>query len=99
MRIIDQNIQNIRTLCHKHNVSSLFAFGSVLTDDFKESSDIDLVVDFSGVDLHDYAENYFDLKSSLEKLFERQVDLLEEKAIKNPYLRQSIDASKQMIYG
>ncbi|RPJ23945.1 MAG: nucleotidyltransferase, partial [Nitrosopumilales archaeon] len=31
--------------------------------------------------------------------FKREVDLLEDKAIKNPYLRQSIDSSKQLIYG
>lgn len=99
MSIIDIKIDKIRALCAKHSVSTLFAFGSVFTDDFNESSDIDLLVDFSEVSLTDYAENYFDLKSSLEKLLKRKVDLLEDKAIKNPYLRQSIDASKQLIYG
>lgn len=99
MRIIDKNIDKIRALCNKHKVASLFVFGSILTDNFKESSDIDLLVDFSGVDLYDYADNYFDFKSSLEKLLKRQIDLLEDKAVKNPYLRKSIDSSKQMIYG
>lgn len=92
-------MDTIRALCSKHKVVSLFVFGSVLTDHFKKSSDIDLLVDFSGVDLYDYADNYFDLKTSLEELFKRQVDLLEDKAIKNPYLRKSIDASKKLIYG
>jgi predicted nucleotidyltransferase len=99
MRIIDKNIDKIRALCNKHKVASLFVFGSILTDNFKKSSDIDLLVDFSGVDLYDYADNYFDFKSSLEKLLKRQIDLLEDKAVKNPYLRKSIDSSKQMIYG
>jgi len=92
-------MDNIRALCYKHRVARLFVFGSILTNNFKKSSDIDLIVDFSDIDLYDYADNYFDLKSSLEKLLKRQVDLLEDKAIKNPYLRQSIDSSKQMIYG
>ncbi|HOO84004.1 MAG TPA: nucleotidyltransferase domain-containing protein [Prolixibacteraceae bacterium] len=92
-------MDNIRALCYKHRVAKLFVFGSILTDNFNKSSDIDLIVDFSDVDLYDYADNYFDLKSSLEILLKRQVDLLEDKAIKNPYLRQSIDSSKQMIYG
>jgi uncharacterized protein len=56
-------------------------------------------VDFRNVGLYEYADNYFDLKTSLEKLLNRQVDLLEDKAIKNPYLRKSIDSSKQLIYG
>ena len=99
MKIIDKNRDKILALCSKHKVARLFVFGSILTDRFKKSSDIDFLVDFDGVELLDYADNYFDFKISLEKLLKRQVDLLEDKAIKNPYLRQSIDSSKQMIYG
>ena len=66
---------------------------------FKKTSDIDLIVDFQDVDHYSYADNYFDLKDSLEKLFNREVDLSEDKAIKNPYMRQSIESSKQLIYG
>jgi hypothetical protein len=99
MNIIDQNIETIRTLCTKHKVSHLFVFGSVLTDKLKKTSDIDLIVDFNDVEIYDYADNYFDLKFSLENIFKRKVDLLEDKAINNPYLRQSIDSTKQLIYG
>ncbi|MHC1777086.1 MAG: nucleotidyltransferase family protein [Lentimicrobium sp.] len=99
MRIIEKNIENIRALCNKHKVARLFVFGSILTENFKKSSDIDFIVDFSEVELYDYADNYFDLKKSLERILNRQVDLLEDKAIKNPYLRESIDSSKQLIYG
>jgi predicted nucleotidyltransferase len=74
-------------------------FGSVVAGRLKKGSDIDFVVNFQKIDLYDYADNYFDLKYSLEDLFRRNVDLLEEEAIKNPYLRQSIDSSKQLIYG
>lgn len=80
-------------------MARLIVFGSILTENFKKPSDIDLIVDFSGVELYDYADNYFDLKKSLESIFNRRVDLLEDKALKNPYLRQSIDSSKQLIYG
>lgn len=96
---MERNIDKIRELCSKYKVRKLFVFGSVLTDKFKKDSDIDLIVDFQGVDLYEYADNYFDLKESLENLFKRDVDLLEDKAIKNPYLRKSIDSSKQLIYG
>ena len=99
MTIIEKNRDKIIALCDKHRVARLFVFGSVLTDKFNKNSDIDLLVDFSGVELYDYAENYFSFKKSLEKLFKRQIDLLEDKAVKNPYLRRSIDSSKTMIYG
>ncbi len=99
MSIIDSNIDKIKALCSKHKVARLFVFGSVLTKRFKKSSDVDFLVDFSDVDLYDYADNYFDFKTSLERILKRQVDLLEEKAVKNPYLKESIDASKKLIYG
>lgn len=99
MKTIDKNIDKVRALCLKHKVTKLFVFGSIITDSFKKDSDIDFVVDFAGIDLYDYADNYFDFKFSLEDLLKREVDLLEEKAIRNPYLRESIDSTKQLIYG
>jgi predicted nucleotidyltransferase len=99
MSIVEKNMDKIKVLCNKHKVARLFVFGSILTDNFKKSSDIDFLVDFYGVDLYDYADNYFGFKNSLESLFHRKIDLLEDKAVKNPYLRQSIDTSKKLIYG
>lgn len=92
-------MRSINALCKKHRVKSLFVFGSVLTDDFTKLSDIDLVVSFKDIDILDYADNYFDFKFSLEELLKRNIDLLEEQAIRNPYLKKSIDTSKMLIYG
>ena len=99
MKLIENNIQKIVALCQRHKVRKLFVFGSILTSRFNNESDVDLVVDFDNVDLEDYADNYFDLKFGLEELFNRSVDLLESKAIRNPILRKNIDNSKQLIYG
>jgi predicted nucleotidyltransferase len=94
----DNYINSLKNLCKKNKVKSLYAFGSVLTDSFNEKSDIDLIVDIDSFDPIDYAENYFNLKFALQDLFQRHIDLLENKAIKNPYIRQNIDNSKQLIY-
>jgi len=99
MNLIELNIEKIRKLCAVHKVSKLFVFGSVLKDSFNKESDIDLVVDFDNVDLNEYADNYFDLKEQLETIFNRPVDLLEEKGIRNPFLRKQIDNEKRLIYG
>jgi predicted nucleotidyltransferase len=99
MNVVERNIEIIADLCKKHKVRQMFVFGSVLTNRFRMNSDIDFIVDFHGVDLYDYADNYFDLKNSLEHLLEREVDLLEDNAIKNPFLRQTIDSTKKLIYG
>lgn len=99
MKLIENNIQMIIDLCKKYKVNKLFVFGSILTNRFNETSDIDMVVDFDRIDLMDYADNYFDLKSSLQDLLGREVDLLEEKGIRNPILKKNIDNTKQLVYG
>ena len=82
-----------------NKVKSLFAFGSITTDKFRPDSDIDLVVDINENDPISYSESYFNLKFQLEKLLKRQIDLLEQKAIRNPYLKEQIDKTKVLIYG
>ena len=99
MNLVELNIEKIKNLCVKHKVNKLFVFGSILKDTFTNESDIDLVVDFEKLDLSDYADNYFDLKDQLESIFNRPVDLLEEKGIRNPFLRKQIDNEKRLIYG
>ena len=89
----------INALCANHKVKSLYACGSVLTPNFNTNSDIDLIVDFKEIDVKDYADNYFDLKFSLQDIFNRPVDLLEEQAIKNPYFRQVVNQTKELVYG
>jgi|SRR5687767_6631189 len=99
MNELTKHIDQIRKLCGSNKVRTLFAFGSVLTSDFKVDSDIDLVVDIDEKDPITYSDSYFTLKFQLELLFQRKVDLLEQKAIKNPYLREQIEATKVLIYG
>lgn len=97
MNVVEKNIDKIKVLCRKHKIAKLFVFRSVLANRLSKDSDIDFVVDFAGVDLYDYADNYFDLKFFLEDLFKREVDLLEDKAINNPYLLDSINSTKKLI--
>ena len=99
MKLIQRNIAQIVALCEKHKVESLYVFGSVLTERFNDESDIDFVVVLDKAKVEVYFDNYFDFKYALEDLLNRSVDLVEEQTIRNIYLRQNIDASKQLIYG
>lgn len=99
MNPIQLHIEKIKFLCTKHKVKKLFVFGSVLKATFTNESDIDLVVDFEKLELSEYADNYFDLKDQLEAVLNRPVDLIEEKGIRNPFLREQIDKEKLLIYG
>jgi hypothetical protein len=64
-----------------------------------KNSDVDILVKFTDMNLYHYFDNLLSLKDSLESIFNRPVDLLEEQAIKNPYLKNSIDNNKKLLYG
>jgi predicted nucleotidyltransferase len=99
MNIVEQNINAVSQFCRKHYVEKMYVFGSVLTKDFSPTSDIDFLVYFGTVKPESYFDNYIELKTNLEKIFHHSVDLVEEKTIKNPVLRRSIDRNKKLIYG
>ena len=99
MKALKDHIEQIKQLCNTYHVRSLFAFGSVVSDKLKTGSDIDLIVDIDSKDPLDYSDNYFALKFHLENILKRPVDLLEDKALKNPFLKEQIDNTKVLIYG
>jgi len=99
MNTLEKHTLDISKLCEIYKVKSLYAFGSVLNDKYNSKSDIDLIVEFKPLDILDYADNYFDFKFSLQEVLKRSIDLLEDKAIKNPYFRQSVNEKRQLVYG
>ena len=99
MKIEELKGKELDTLCKKNKVKSLFVFGSVIREDFNENSDIDLVVDFDESDPFKYTDLYFNLKNKLENLYKRQVDLIEERAIKNRFFKKELDNTKIKLYG
>ncbi|TVQ16619.1 MAG: hypothetical protein EA361_03940 [Bacteroidetes bacterium] len=99
MKEINEHIDQISQACNSNKVKSLFAFGSVTTDKYGPDSDIDLIVDIDENDPLTYSDHYFNLKFELEKLLNRQIDLLEQKAIRNKYLRDQIERTKVLVYG
>jgi len=100
MKLIELNLHRISELCKKYKVKTLSVFGSILTDRFNDESDVDLLVDFnSEINHNNYADNYFDFYYDLKSLFGREVDLVDETSIKNPYFRAEVDETKHLIYG
>ena len=99
MGIIDKNIEDLKRLCTMYNVEKMYLFGSALNSNFNKESDIDLLVKFKYIELSKYFDNYMDFKENLEKLFGREVDLVEEQTLRNPILINSINKSKELIYG
>lgn len=98
MKLIDDNRERIYELCDSQKVEELYLFGSVLKDNFLDSSDVDILVQFSNQELDEYFDNYMDFKEKLELLFNRPVDLVENQSIRNPIFRNVVDREKQLFY-
>jgi len=100
MHLINDNLHKLFALCREHKVSKLYAFGSILTPRFNEDSDVDILVNFnSEIDHNNYADNFFDFYHALKALFGRDVDLVDETAVKNPFFKDELNETKHLIYG
>ena len=88
----------IESTCKTLAVKRLELIGSAARNDFcLASSDIDVLVEFEGT--HDLFHRYFECKRRLEDLFKRNVDVVQAGAVKNPYVRQSIERNRVLVYG
>jgi len=97
-RIIHDRMSELKDLCLQYDIKSMYVFGSVCTEKFTEKSDIDIMISFKDISIEKYTDNYFGLHDKLEKLFNRKIDLLTEKSLSNPYLIESIEETKQLLY-
>jgi len=70
----------------------------VISTKFHEQSDIDLLVDFDRTGYHGAFLQFMGLKEELEALFDRPVDLLVNRPFRNPYFKETVEATKQVVY-
>lgn len=97
-RFITDRRNDIVALCRRHH-ARLELFGSAPRADFHAArSDLDFLVSFDELPPVAYYDAFFSLKEGLEALFNRPVDLVVERAVRNPYLRQRVDAGRQSVY-
>jgi uncharacterized protein len=99
MSIIAQSLSRevVDRLCRKWKVRELALFGSVLRDDFRPDSDVDVLVTFQD-DAPWSLWDLLDMRAELQELFGREIDLVEERSLHNPFRRRSILRSKEVIY-
>ena len=96
--IITQHLPQIQQLMRQYGVQKAYAFGSAVKGTMHEGSDVDFIIKFPE-DMHyeTYADNYFALNDALENLLKRDVELVAEETLHNPYLIQSIDSHKVQL--
>lgn len=98
--LVAQKQAEVAALCRKFKVRRLDLFGSAANNRFNDAdSDLDFVVSFSDQEPAEYSRCYFSLADALEKLFQREVDLITERSIRNPYFRQAIEQTREPVYG
>ena len=87
----------IDAVCRELSLLRLDLIGSATRGDFSAKSDIDVLVTFQGD--KSLFKRYFALKERLEEIFGRPVDVIEERAISNPYFRKAVEKDRIRIYG
>jgi len=92
--------ERLDDLCNSNKaVSKLYFFGSALSPKFNEEiSDIDVLVEVTDLSPEECGENLIDLWDNLEILFNRKVDLLTEKSLRNPFFKREVEQTKKLIY-
>ena len=96
---INKQQENLATLCLRYRVRQLQLFGSAATGAFvPATSDLDFIAEFADTQSADYADRYLDFAEALEKLFNRRVDVLTKRAVRNKYFRAEVERTVQVIY-
>lgn len=99
MRVREQveiPMEALAEVCRRFHVRELALFGSALRDDFREDSDIDILVEYEpGVQVGLY--EHFDLQVELERIFGRQIDLVSKRGL-NVVIRDDVLLSSQVLY-
>ncbi len=97
---LSTNINSLRQLFHQNNVSKAYTFGSVNTSKFTENSDVDFLIEFKNdIEPLQRGENWWALFYGLQDILNRDIDILTTDNITNPYLKNNIEHTKQLIYG
>jgi predicted nucleotidyltransferase len=92
--------EKIAEFCRKWKIREFSLFGSVLRDDFKPDSDIDVLVAFDE-NAHHSLFDLVDMQDELKEIFRREVDLVSKRGIESSrnYIRKNaILSSLEAIY-
>ncbi len=96
---VARHLAGLPEICRRHHVLRLDLFGSAVRDDFEpERSDIDVLVVLERGPHIDAYHRFFGLSEDLERLFGRKVDVVEDGAIRNPYVLPRVEADRLQVF-
>ncbi len=89
----------VADICRRYHVRRLDLFGSAAHGPFDaDRSDLDFVVDYMERPDRRTLDEYFGLKEDLQRLFLRDVDLVERQAVRNIYFREELEETQVGVY-
>jgi predicted nucleotidyltransferase len=97
--LVEERVEEVAALCRRFGVRQLDLFGSAAGDQFDpHRSDLDFLVVFENSSPGLHADRYLGLLEGLQDLFGRRVDLVELRAIRNPYFRRGVENTRTPLY-
>lgn len=97
--LLEKKRPAIERLCRRYHVDTLYVFGSAATGEFdSDESDLDFLVEFERTEEMKLADQYFGLLEELRELFNRDVDLLTPRSLRNPYFTAEVNRTREAVY-
>lgn len=96
-RITPEQFAKVREFCDRWGVAEFALFGSILREDFRPDSDVDVLLTFkpgSGITF----ENRPDIIDDLRAIFAREVDIVEPRLLQNPFRRHEILKTMRVLH-
>ncbi len=98
--ILTSKLPDLQKVLLKHKIKRAFVFGSVCTEKFNKNSDLDFLISFyDDLEPLEMGELWWSLYDELRIMFNREIDILTERSLKNPYFISELNEKKQLIYG
>ncbi|MCE7053377.1 nucleotidyltransferase domain-containing protein [Algoriphagus sp. AGSA1] len=97
--LIEHKRKELNAICRRHAVTNIYLFGSAVKGSYKTSSDLDFAVLLSEkLSPLEHGSGFFNLKASLEDLFQREIDLVSYRVVKIPVFKEELDKTKIELY-
>ena len=94
------HLPQVIALLEKHKIKQAYVFGSVVTDRFNDESDVDFLVKFEeGLDPLEQGTIWWDLYYAIKDTYNREVHIITERSLNNPYRKKEIESTKLLIFG
>jgi predicted nucleotidyltransferase len=88
---------DIAAFCRRWKIAELALFGSVLREDFRPDSDVDVLIEFAA-DADWSLYDWVDMAEELKSILGRQVDLVSKRGLRNPFRRHAILTTREVVY-